>query len=800
MPWHSGPSGRSTEPGRPLFTRLCRVVPLVVSLCGALSAITGTSANEDLTTAHLAGQVEVRGSREPIALALIGIYPLAPGTMDPITAELAEVPVAMTHSAADGRFGPLELAPGPYIVVVSQAGYRRERFVEELAPRADREVIYRLRPTGVPQTVVTVRADRDNPERILTRDDLRTAGAGRDPMAAVESLPGVIHASVAGPQRSPTAAPVLRGSAPEDSVLYLDGLPTPMLFHALSSLAIVDDGLVGRVSLHPAAANTRYGDLIGGLVGIDLRSPRADRIGGYLDLGVGVSAFSVEGPIAPRSRFYVGIRRSYYDLLMTATQPGDSPLDLRTAPFFQDQQILLETDPAAWLRLSLGYLGALDGLRLANPVEIEPGFETTTDLHRLQLILEMTAPTGLTNRLHPAISLWGYRFHRLHEFDTEDRHTTFHIADELHIPVAPWLDVDAGGLLEVDKLDQRRDLPWPEPEETGPDTAIGQGYEGTQRRTRTWLGAWVEAPFRPAKPLVLTPGFRIDHFADLARTVPQPRTSIGVEPIPQLRISLAGGRYAQAPSDDERSEILGNPSLGPELGWHLNAGIWAAPVTGLRLDLQGYVKWLDELAVSDQAAAPFALPDEWQHLWTDAGDDPTHGLENTGRGRIYGGEAFIRFDLVRRLRLSGWIGYGLSWSRRQDADGEDWQWFEHDRRHQLSAVLQLHFPGEFCLGTRWQLQSGAPDTPIERWVHWVDDGNAYPVFGAFQSTRTIPYHQLDIRIDKMLRARKHTVDVYVEVLNVYATPAAELEFLATIYKGLEITSLPTINLGARVEF
>ncbi len=759
-----------------------------------------TSIGDEPATAHLSGRVEVRGSREPISLAQIGVYAIAPGATDPSAIEPAGEPAGLASSAEDGTFGPLAVPPGSYLVVVSQAGFRMERFFEELGAHADREVIYRLRPTGVPQTVVTVRADRDNPARILTRDDLHTAGAGRDPMAAVQGLPGVIHAPLAGPQKAPTAAPVLRGSAAEDSVLYLDGLPVPMLFHAMSSLAIVDDGLVGRVSLQPAAVNTRHGDLIGGMVGIDLRSPRADRIGGYLDLGVGVGAFSVEGPITPRSRFYVGIRRSYYDLFMTAAQGGDSPMDLLTAPYFQDQQVLLEMDPARWLRLSLGYLGARDGLRLANPIEIEPGFETLTDLHRIQLRIEMKAPGGLTHRLHPAVTFWGYRFHQIHEFDTDDRHTTFHLADELHIPLAPWIAVDAGGLLEVDKLVQRRDLPWPEPAETGPQTTIGQGYEGTERGTRTWAGAWIEAPVRPARPLVLTPGFRIDYFAFLDRAVPQVRGSVGVEPVPQLRVSLAGGRYAQAPSVDELSEILGNPALGPELGWHLTAGVWTAPVTGLRLDLQGYVKWLDELAVSSLAAAPFSLPDEWQQLWADAGNDTTHGLENVGQGRVYGGEAFVRFDLVRRLRLSGWVGYGLSWSRRKDGDGEDWRWFEHDRRHQLSAVVQLHFPGEFRLGARWQLQSGAPDTPIEGWVHWVDDGNAYPVFGEFQSARGVPYHQLDLRLDKMLRAKKHTVDIYVEVLNVYATPAADLEFLATLYKGLQITSLPTVNFGARVEF
>ena len=113
----------------------------------------------------------------------------------------------------------------------------------------------------------------------------------------------------------------------------------------------VADALI-RMGLAPAGERPELVPLTGGVVGVDLRDPRSDRVGGFFEPGVGLTSFGLEGPITEKSRFYVGIRRSYYEVffrIIGAAAP-DLNLDFATAPFFQDQQVILQVDPIEALR------------------------------------------------------------------------------------------------------------------------------------------------------------------------------------------------------------------------------------------------------------------------------------------------------------------------------------------------------------------------------------------------------------------------------------------------------------------
>jgi len=767
--------------------------------------------------AELSGRIEMKGSKEPavaLQVVLLTATPKADLEDEPDSWEdydLAEEPTAEAVTDADGTFSFGEVPAGLYVTSIGGPGLKIERFVEELAEGSSREVVYRVRPTGMPETVVVARRESDTPERVLTRDELRKMpGAGGDPLAAVQSLPGVVHTepNFSGTSGESTQAPVLRGASAEDSVLYLDGLPIPIIFHPLSNQSITGDFLVDRAYLQPAATDAKFGDLTGGVVGVDLRDPRSDRVGGFFEPGFGLTSFGLEGPITKKSRFYFGIRRSYYEVFfrIIAAAAPELNLDFATAPFFQDQQVILQVDPVEALRLTLGYLGTTDGIRLLAPEDEDDGtqdlvFDLNTNLHRFFVRLDGEAPFGLENRAQIALTFWGTSFNFANIISSSERHTTLHIADDVEIPVLPWLEVNAGILGEVDWVRISEDAPPAARENQSPGSGAGleDNISGSARNTRGWVGGYVGGTFKPVKWLSLTPEFRFDYFGSIDTSVPAFRGRLGVQPVKQVRVSVAGGRYVQAPARSEISPVSGNPDLGPEGAWHVNLGVQLIPGPFLDVDIQGYLKTLDDQVVSSVSAADFAnlatLGDEERE------DDPTNGLSNSGIGRIWGMEVFARFAFLRGGAFSGWLSYSLSWAQRKDFPDEDWRWFQYDRRHALSVLVQVKLPGEVQIGARWQFQSGSPRTPIEGSTYYADAGAFVPVYGGLYSERGKPYHQLDIRIDKRIRKKDHVADVFIDILNVYA--ATTDDFLLYSFDYLEsasFTAIPSFNFGVRVEF
>ena len=568
---------------------------------------------------------------------------------------------------------------------------------------------------------------------------------------------------------------------------------------------VLGDYLAARAYLKPAAAGADFGDLTGGVVGLDIRSPRSDRVGGFIQPGFSLAAGAVEGPIGDKARFYVGYRRSYYEFLFALVLPEDSPADFATVPFLQDQQAILEADATDWLRVQFAYLGAIDGIDILTREDDdgnqEQAFKRTTRMNRFQFKFDMDGPNQIKNRLQPALTFWSTEFLLGEEFNTTDRHITFHLHDRAEFPIAPWLEIQTGFLLEVDSVRRKAIAPRFAREDTGPEVNLDEAdvSSGKEDITRVWFGAWVSPEFRPLPWLRVSPQLRIDRFEALGETAVQPRMYMTFLPTPWMSWSLAGGRYHQTPSQDELNAITGNPELSTEGAWHANLGLNLRPGEWLNIDLQTYAKFLDSQVVADSSADTFAdlLDTEGQ----DVEEDPTHGLSNDGIGRIYGVEAFIRFGVLRGIGVSGWLGYSLSWSERKDFEGEDWRWFDNDRRHQLTVLLQLQLPKAVSIGGRWMVQSGRPRTPVESSVFYADAGAYVPVFGDIYSERSNVYHQLDLRIDKRFRTRNTVIDFFVEATNVYYAKTDDLLIPSYDYREQAgFALIPQVDVGFRLEF
>ncbi|MCP4870522.1 MAG: TonB-dependent receptor [Proteobacteria bacterium] len=782
--------------------------------------------------AVLTGRVEVKGSREAAPNIDVELYSAtpAPGYIEgkpeegavgedgepireargPKHYTLSEQPAAVVEADEEGSFVFPDLTAGTYVAVVGGGAFRIAKFVETFEQGQAREVLYRLLPTGLAETVVVERRDGGSPERVLTRDELwKMPGSGGDPVAAVAQLPGVsIAPSFALGAGEP--APVVRGAAQEDSVAILDGLPTPLLLHSLGQVSITGQFLVERAYLKPAAAEAEFGDLTGGVLGLDVRSPRSDRIGGFVQPGLGQSAIALEGPITEKARFYVGFKRSYFELLGALFIPKDAPIDFVTFPFYQDQQAILQWDLHPNLTVQLDYIGATDGIDLfSRPGEEDEDqssdriFKQQINMHRIQAKLKFNHPSGFTNVVHPAITFWGESIQILTFIETLDRHTTFHLRDRFHAPVLPWLTIDGGVFLEVDNNRLSTKTFAFAREDTGPQTSIGDepDFDGSERTTRVWVGGWVGATFQPHEVISITPEFRLDYWGALGQVSPQVRGRIGFRPTPWMGWTLAGGRYEQRPSRDEINSVTGNPELDPEGAWHINLGTILDPAPWLMIDVQGFAKFADNTVVSEGGGDAFSDLFAGFDAGAEDDEDPTHGLSNSGAGRIYGAEVFSRFGTTKKVGLAGWLGYSLAWAERKDFPDEDWRYFQWDRRHQLTVLMQIKLPLEMQFGAKFIIQSGAPFTEVEGATFYADAGAFIPTYGEQYGARAKPYHQLDLRFDKRFRAKKYFVDFFVDVTNVYYAQTAAFTIYSFDYRETAgFSQFPAIDVGVRIEF
>ncbi len=132
------------------------------------------------------------------------------------------------------------------------------------------------------------------------------------------------------------------------------------------------------------------------------------------------------------------------------------------------------------------------------------------------------------------------------------------------------------------------------------------------------------------------------------------------------------------------------------LGYYTYAG----KNDGIQLSLETYYKWMNNL-VEYKEGARIILNNEYEKELV------------FGKGRAYGFEVLVQKN---KGIVSGWIGYTLSWSKRQFDEinnGKEY-YSKFDRRHDVSAVISLYSPSHKSLGLSfaWVYSSGSPFTPV----------------------------------------------------------------------------------------
>ena len=701
----------------------------------------------------LEGQVVERGTRSAVAGAIVSLAELG---LDAVTDD-------------DGRFAFHGVAPGPYTVLV--VADRFDRLERAVALAADERVEVRLwmRPRGGSLYATVIEGERDNLEvtrRTLQRAQLTSVpGTFGDPVRVIQTLPGVA--------RTPFGLGFLliRGSNPDDSLVYIDGHKVPLLFHFLGGPSVLNPEMLEGIELYPGGYPARFGRSHGGVVALETRAAVADGIHGSADVDLFDAGGYIRAPLSKRWALAVAGRRSYIDAFLGLVLPEPSPGSTQVVvPIYWDGTIRADWDGGADGKLSLFAITSSDTLDV---VQAEAGEERSLELNSAvrfsRLIARYTRPLGdqwqLT--LSPAIGRDSI-FFAAGQTDAAGPFTgadivAYQFTHRLRLkgPLAKRLLLDVG--FDLDARVTGYDANVADDTNIRDEDDIDIDPTPITRTVQTLgLALHADLAFDVTDRLRLLPGLRLDGYVIAAQTFAtiDPRLTARFQATPTALVKGYAGLFHQPPQPEALDARFGNPEVRSERGLHLGLGGEWRPNRLWLVD--GEVYYIDRR--------------ELIHFTQDAESDggtvvTPERVINSGVSATYGLEVLIKREISDTI--FGWLSYTYSHSTQQRFPTSRTVPTAFDQPHNLNAVVSWKPGGGWELGGRLRLSSGRPETPFVGATYDADQGDFDPVSGGQRTARRSYFQQVDVRVEKAWLFKLWSMGLYLDIQNLLNASNAE---------------------------
>jgi TonB family protein len=745
---------------------------------------------------NFSGVLRERGTRLPLPGVMVTVF-REDGVAPPGgAADVPAKPVGYeATSDASGRFRFFDLAPGDWKVLIEPPGFYPFRTTETIRAGEGVETTYYVERGSYNPYDVTVTATRPRKEvsrTVLSAQEIeKIPGAAGDPLAVVQNFAGVARTPVAGQI-------VVRGSAPEDTRIFVDGVEVPLIYHFGGLRSVIPVGMLDAIEFYPGNFAPGYGRATGGIIDVQVKKLQPKKVGGYADVSLLDTGVFLEVPLGDKAAVAVAGRRSYIDYIIQAVVPDDSGVGLVTAPRYYDGQLLATFRPAPAHDLRAFFFGADDRLELLfqNPASVTPdvngsGLSISTSFYRSLFTYRYVPGDKVENTLRVSQGRdWlNFNFGSL-TFDVDIY--SAQVRDTVRHRFGEQWALSYGVDFLYGKSDFLVRAPRPPKEGEPPNNAFDLTRTVESRgQGQSYLApaGFIEGELQPLPSLLLLPGLRVDYFSRVEQTLVQPRLTARWQFADHFTVKGGAGLFVQPPDFDETDDIFGNPQLELERALHYSGGVEFKPLAHLTFDITGFYKDLHRLVSKTDAIVP--TPD---------GKMRPLIYDSTGTGEVVGMEVVGRHELSGNF--TGWLAYTLSRAVRRDSGAAEDRLFDFDQTHILTAVGSYLLPRNWQVGARFRLVSGNPRTPIVRSIYNATLDRYEPVYGSVNSERNTAFHQLDLRVDKRWIYQGWMLNLYLDVQNVYNhlnTEGVNYNFdfrLATPQTGLPILTI----LGIRADF
>jgi hypothetical protein len=616
----------------------------------------------------------------------------------------------------------------------------------------------------------------------------KVPGVAGDPLAVVQSFAGVARSDFGSGQI------IVRGAAPEDTRVFVDGMEIPLIYHFGGLRSVIPMPLLAGIDFYPGNFSPSYGRVTGGVVNARLARLAPPALTGSVDVSLLDASLYLAAPIGDRAAIAVAGRRSYIGEVLGALLPSDT-LSFDVAPRYYDAQLLASYAPDEEHELRLFLLGSDDRLELVfdNPADFDPNLDGDTldsseRFYRALLSHTFSPSDAFTNTASLAYG-YAHEDDRLGQLAVNVETHRLDLRDTARHELAPGQALTYGVDASLVAYDVFVSVPRLPKEGQPAEFDLTELVSSRDKVTRLSPALFAELALEPWPGLSVFPGVRADWFGGTGQLAVQPRLNARVALSDSMAAKAGIGAFAQEPSDDELNPDVGNPRLGIEHALHASAGAEYRPWPWLALDTTLFYRDMSDLVSPTDAVRVDAT-----------GAARAQRYDNAGRGRAYGAEIVLRHE--RAHGFSGWIAYTLSRSTREDSGATVTRLFDYDQTHILTVLGTYELPAGFQVGARLRFVSGNPLTPVVGAVFDADADRYRALYGAPNSQRNPPFHQLDVRVDKAWQFEAWRLNAYLEVQNAYNRANPEgLSYNYDYRQSKRESGLPLLPVfGVRAEF
>jgi len=730
-------------------------------------------------TAVIKGKVFNPISNEPVPFATVVIQGTTIGVVTDI----------------DGKFELKDLNPGLYNVEASCIGFNKKVEFEvqtfNNSPTfLDIELLENAQLLGeveVSASAFTVKEEAPVSMRTIGVSEIeRNPGGNRDISRAIQSLPGV-----ASPPSFRNDI-IIRGGAPNENRFYLDGVEVPNINHFATQgasggpVGLINVNFIREVEFYSSAFPANRGNALSSVFDFALKDGNPDKLKGNVTIGSSDYGLTLNGPLGKKSNFIFSVRRSYLQFLFSA-------LKLPFLPIYNDSQFKIKTKINDKNEIVFLGLGALDQFELNT--KANDGVTDIATLERNRYILG-----NITSN-----NQWNYTVGAVYKHFADNSFQQVVISrNHLNNDAVKYFNNDesteANKILDYNSQEIENKLriehTW---RLNGWKWNIGGGYENALYTNSTFnklvdpSGGVFIANFQSrlflnkysgftqlskalfSERLKLSFGVRSDIASFNKATMNaasqlSPRFSASFGFTNKLSFNMSVGRFYQLPPYTvlgfrDNQGMLVNRSNGIDYIQtdHMVAGFAYLPGTNTKFSVEGFYKIYRDY--------PFLLRDSVSlaNLGSDFGVIGSEPSVPTSDGRSYGLELLAQQKLTKGFY--GIVAITLVRSEFKDKLGK-YRPSAWDNGQVVTLTGGKKFKGDWEVGLRFRYLGASPYTPLDAElsalkVNWDIRGVGIPNYDLLNTQRTGAVHQLDMRIDKRWFFKKWSMDLYLDIQNVY---------------------------------